>query len=149
MLTGIIPDHIGNLQQLHALNLSNNYFSGPIPMSFSNLTQIESRLVLQQLDWSNTFSTNSVALSINIQCIIEQPFWNTTQYSKFANFDEDNYRGQIHLQHNPMKQEERQQHWTGNFLLEFWCNLRDNIVGVCNGTLHKCRMAHALVLLHE
>ncbi|GFS41732.1 receptor like protein 56 [Actinidia rufa] len=41
-LTGEIPSEIGNLSNIHALNLSHNNFIGPIPTTFSNLRQVES-----------------------------------------------------------------------------------------------------------
>ncbi|XP_057459464.1 cuscuta receptor 1-like isoform X2 [Actinidia eriantha] len=41
-LTGEIPSEIGNLSNIHALNLSHNNFTGPIPTTFSNLKQVES-----------------------------------------------------------------------------------------------------------
>ncbi|KAK9025536.1 hypothetical protein V6N11_038400 [Hibiscus sabdariffa] len=41
-LTGAIPESLGKLASLHALNLSHNHLRGPIPASFSNLSQIES-----------------------------------------------------------------------------------------------------------
>ncbi|XP_057507785.1 cuscuta receptor 1-like [Actinidia eriantha] len=41
-LTGEIPLEIGNLSNIHTLNLSHNNFIGPIPTTFSNLMQVES-----------------------------------------------------------------------------------------------------------
>ncbi|PRQ57761.1 putative leucine-rich repeat-containing, plant-type, leucine-rich repeat domain, L [Rosa chinensis] len=39
---GSIPEEIGELQSLYALNLSNNAFTGAVPSSLSNLSQLES-----------------------------------------------------------------------------------------------------------
>ncbi|XP_061996047.1 receptor-like protein 33 [Rosa rugosa] len=39
---GSIPEEIGELKSLYALNLSNNAFTGAVPSSLSNLSQLES-----------------------------------------------------------------------------------------------------------
>ncbi|OMO60086.1 hypothetical protein CCACVL1_24410 [Corchorus capsularis] len=41
-LVGNIPDEIGELNELHSLNLSQNHLTGHIPTSFKNLTNLES-----------------------------------------------------------------------------------------------------------
>ncbi|AES86912.2 leucine-rich receptor-like kinase family protein, putative [Medicago truncatula] len=93
-LTGVIPSQIGDLQQIRALNLSHNHLSGPIPITFSNLTQIESLDLsyndlsgkipneLTQLNFLSTFNVSYNNLSGTPPSI-----------GQFANFDEDNYRG--------------------------------------------------------
>ncbi|GKV27245.1 hypothetical protein SLEP1_g36438 [Rubroshorea leprosula] len=42
LLKGLIPLAMGNLSDIHSLNLSHNNLTGPIPSTFSNLKQLES-----------------------------------------------------------------------------------------------------------
>ncbi|TYH01020.1 hypothetical protein ES288_A09G023800v1 [Gossypium darwinii] len=69
-LSGTIPPNIGELESMVNLDLSNNWFFGPIPSSFSNLTNLAS-LFLQsnQLDGSIPEDigrlTNLVALNLS------------------------------------------------------------------------------------
>ncbi|PRQ57892.1 putative leucine-rich repeat domain, L domain-containing protein [Rosa chinensis] len=42
LLNGSIPEEIGELKSLYALNLSNNAFTGAVPSSLSNSSQLES-----------------------------------------------------------------------------------------------------------
>jgi hypothetical protein len=37
---GAIPDWIGTLTNLQKISLTNNFFAGPIPPSFSNMSQL-------------------------------------------------------------------------------------------------------------
>ncbi|CAI9267407.1 unnamed protein product [Lactuca saligna] len=53
-LTGEIPQELGLLSQIRALNLSHNHLTGPIPVNFSNLAKIES------LDLSSNSLTGKV-----------------------------------------------------------------------------------------
>ncbi|KAH9715322.1 Receptor-like protein 15 [Citrus sinensis] len=93
-LTGDIPSEIGLLQELHALNLSHNHFSGSIPRSFSILKMIES----MDLSYNELSGRIPLELSeLNYLAIFNVsyndllgPVPNSRQ---FANFDENNYRG--------------------------------------------------------
>ncbi|XP_024036937.1 receptor-like protein 15 [Citrus sinensis] len=93
-LTGDIPSEIGLLQELHALNLSHNHFSGSIPRNFSNLKMIES----MDLSYNELSGRIPLELSeLNYLAIFNVsyndllgPVPNSRQ---FANFDENNYRG--------------------------------------------------------
>ncbi|TYG52386.1 hypothetical protein ES288_D09G023600v1 [Gossypium darwinii] len=74
-LSGTIPPNIGELERMVDLDLSNNWFIGPIPSSVSNLTNLDS-LFLQsnQLDGSIPKDigrlTNLVALNLSSNCLV-------------------------------------------------------------------------------
>ncbi|TYG52387.1 hypothetical protein ES288_D09G023700v1 [Gossypium darwinii] len=74
-LSGTIPPNVGELESMVDLDLSNNWFIGPIPSSVSNLTNLAS-LFLQsnQLDGSIPKDigrlTNLVALNLSSNCLV-------------------------------------------------------------------------------
>ncbi|KAJ7951925.1 putative Leucine-rich receptor-like kinase family protein [Quillaja saponaria] len=93
-LTGIIPPQIGELNQIAALNLSYNRLSGSIPDSFSNLTEIESL----DLSYNNLNGGIPSQLTELYSLAIFNVSYNnlsgtTPTTGQFANFDENNYRG--------------------------------------------------------
>ncbi|KAK7390364.1 hypothetical protein VNO78_25669 [Psophocarpus tetragonolobus] len=98
MLTGNIPFQIGNIPKIQALNLSHNYLSGSIPDAFSNLTHIES------LDLSYNHLSGEIPSQLTKLYFLE--IFNVSYNNlsgmppstgQFANFDEDNYKGNFYL----------------------------------------------------
>ncbi|KAJ1396183.1 Leucine-rich repeat [Sesbania bispinosa] len=94
MLTGIIPSEIGDLQQVKALNLSHNHLSGSIPITFSNLTQIESL----DLSFNNlTGEIPSQLTLLHFLSVFNVSYNNLSgrppSEGQFADFDDENYRG--------------------------------------------------------
>lgn len=63
MLSGTIPDEIGDLTALAELNLAINQLSGPIPVAIGNLSELE-KLVLSKNELSGTIPTEMGMLSI-------------------------------------------------------------------------------------
>lgn len=75
-----------NLPYLETLDLSNNFFTGPIPNSFSNLTR------LKKLSFSHNSFTNSVPESIGSLISLEE-----------LSLDNNNLRGTIPFAFNGLK----------------------------------------------
>jgi hypothetical protein len=98
MLSGEIPQEIGNLSHIKSLNLSNNFFTGSIPATFANLSQIESldlsenRLngsIPWQLTGLSSLEVFSVAYNNLSGCLPDS--------GQFGAFDVDSYRGNNNL----------------------------------------------------
>ncbi|TYI76193.1 hypothetical protein E1A91_D06G059500v1, partial [Gossypium mustelinum] len=92
MLTGPIPPELGNLSELHSLNLSHNSLIGFKPSSFSKLEQIESldlsRNKLSGIIPIQLMELNSLAVfNVSYNCSI--PY----DKAQFATFDESSYLG--------------------------------------------------------
>ncbi|KAF7803759.1 LRR receptor-like serine/threonine-protein kinase FLS2 [Senna tora] len=97
-LMGGIPEQIGDLHALHALNLSHNHLNGTIPESFRKMIQMESLdlssnnliggipMQLQDLTFLSTFNVCYNNLS-----------GRAPDQGQFANFDESNYKGNPYL----------------------------------------------------
>uniref|UniRef100_A0ACD5YB17 Uncharacterized protein n=1 Tax=Avena sativa TaxID=4498 RepID=A0ACD5YB17_AVESA len=98
MLSGEIPQEIGNLSHIKSLNLSNNFITGPIPTTFANMSEIESldlsvnRLngsIPWQLTRLSTIAVFSVAYNNLSGCLPDS--------GQFGSFDRDCYRGNDNL----------------------------------------------------
>lgn len=98
MLSGNIPQEIGNLSHIKSLNLSNNFFTGLIPATFANLSEIESldlsknRLngsIPWQLTRLSSLEVFSVANNNLSGCLLDS--------GQFGAFDMDSYRGNNNL----------------------------------------------------
>jgi Leucine-rich repeat (LRR) protein len=94
MLSGDIPQEIGNLSHIKSLNLSNNFFTGSIPATFANLSEIESldlsgnRLngaIPWQLTQLSSLEVFSVAYNNLSGCLPDS--------GQFGTFDLGSYRG--------------------------------------------------------
>ena len=93
-LNGSIPPEIGYIENILALNLSHNHLSGTIPQSFSNLVKVESL----DLSYNNLSGGIPPHLTeLNFLAIFNVSYNNlsgpTPITGQFANFDENNYRG--------------------------------------------------------
>ena len=97
-LSGSIPPEIGELREIIALNLSRNRLSGSIPGTFSNLISIES-LDLSYNNLSGVIPQNLTDLySLAVFNVSYNKFSGTIPTTmQFANFDENNYRGNSDL----------------------------------------------------
>jgi len=97
-LSGSIPSEIGELREIIALNLLRNRLSGSIQGTFSNLINIES-LDLSYNNLSGVIPQNLTDLySLAIFNVSYNKFFGTIPTTmQFANFDEDNYRGNSDL----------------------------------------------------
>uniref|UniRef100_A0ACD5YTY4 Uncharacterized protein n=1 Tax=Avena sativa TaxID=4498 RepID=A0ACD5YTY4_AVESA len=98
MLSGEIPQEIGNLNLIKSLNLSNNFITGPIPTTFANMSEIESLdLSVNRLNGSipweltrlSTIAVFSVAYNNLSGCLPDS--------GQFGSFDRDCYRGNDNL----------------------------------------------------
>ncbi|KAI4323986.1 hypothetical protein L6164_023555 [Bauhinia variegata] len=96
-LTGVIPTQIGYLQRIHALNLSPNFLSSSILNTFSNLTLMEGL----DSSYNNLIGEIPYELSQFHSLAIFNVSYNNLgilpSSGKFANFDENNYRGNPNL----------------------------------------------------
>ncbi|KAI4351486.1 hypothetical protein L6164_005852 [Bauhinia variegata] len=97
-LSGTIPPQIGYLYRIRALNLSHNFFIGSMPNTFSNLSLIESL----DLSYNNLTGEIPHELSqLHFLAIFNVSYNNLfgipPSSGQFANFDENNYRGNPHL----------------------------------------------------
>ncbi|MBA0789101.1 hypothetical protein Gotri_025987 [Gossypium trilobum] len=90
-LVGAIPQAIGELSELHSLNLSNNHLTGHIPTSFKELNNLESLdlshnnltgHIPPEISQMNTLSKFSVAFN-NLRGSIPS----STQFSTFSESD--------------------------------------------------------------
>ncbi|XVF65222.1 hypothetical protein PTKIN_Ptkin09bG0230000 [Pterospermum kingtungense] len=94
-LTGQIPDELGNLSEIRALNLSHNNLMGAIPSSFSELKQIES-LDLSYNNLSGKIPTQLVELnSLEVFSVAHNKLSGSIPEPKaqFGTFDESSYEG--------------------------------------------------------
>ncbi|KAK8291418.1 hypothetical protein V6Z11_D06G058300, partial [Gossypium hirsutum] len=92
MLTGPIPPELGNLSELHSLNLSHNSLIGFKPSLFSKLEQIES------LDLSRNKLSGIIPIQLmelNPLAVFNVSYNCSIPYDKaqFATFDESSYLG--------------------------------------------------------
>ncbi|XP_077227502.1 uncharacterized protein LOC143860643 [Tasmannia lanceolata] len=83
LLTGSIPDFLGNFRSLDTLDLSGNYFSGVVPKSFSNLTKIfnldlSRNNLVDPFPEMNVKGIESLDLSYNKFHLSNIPKWVTT-----------------------------------------------------------------------
>ncbi|KAK8999040.1 hypothetical protein V6N11_070218 [Hibiscus sabdariffa] len=95
---GEIPEVLGELRFLKALNLSYNSLTGPIPASFGNLRQLET------LDISfNKLSGRIPSQLTKLTFLAVVRFWNNNlegpipHGNQFGTFDNDSYRGNLGL----------------------------------------------------
>ncbi|KAJ1258357.1 hypothetical protein BS78_10G069100 [Paspalum vaginatum] len=100
MLSGEIPQELGNLSHIKSLNLSSNFFSGQIPASFANMSEIESldlshNELTGPIPWQLTrlwsLEVFSVAYNNLSGCIPNS--------GQFGSFTMDSYQGNSNL-HN-------------------------------------------------
>ncbi|XP_051201429.1 uncharacterized protein [Lolium perenne] len=98
MLSGEIPQEIGNLGYVKSLNLSHNFFTGTIPATFANMSKIESldlsenRLngsIPWQLTRLSSLEVFSVAYNNLSGCLPDS--------GQFGSFDMDSYKGNDNL----------------------------------------------------
>jgi Leucine-rich repeat (LRR) protein len=98
MLSGEIPQEVGNLSHIKSLNLSNNFFTGPIPATFANLSEIESldlseNMLNGSIPWQLTRLSSlevfSVAFNNLSGCLLDS--------GQFGSFDMDSYKGNDNL----------------------------------------------------
>lgn len=100
--SGSLTPNSWNLPYLQTLDLSNNFFTGPIPNSFSNLTR------LQKLTLSSNSFTNSVPDSIGLLINLEE-----------LSLDNNNLQGTIPLSLNGLKNLKRLQIQSNKLTDEF------------------------------
>ncbi|GLT68135.1 hypothetical protein SLA2020_403930 [Shorea laevis] len=94
-LIGLIPHELGNLSEIHSLNVSHNNLTGSIPSTFSNLKQIES------LDLSfNNLNGEIPSQLIELNClevfsVAHNNLSGIIPYGKaqFGTFDKSSYEG--------------------------------------------------------
>uniref|UniRef100_A0A0E0DCZ4 non-specific serine/threonine protein kinase n=1 Tax=Oryza meridionalis TaxID=40149 RepID=A0A0E0DCZ4_9ORYZ len=98
MLSGEIPQELGNLSHIKSLNLSYNFFTGQIPPTFANMSEIESldlshNRLIGPIPWQLTrlwsLEVFSVAYNNLSGCVP-----NTGQ---FGSFQMDSYEGNTNL----------------------------------------------------
>uniref|UniRef100_A0ACD5YYZ3 Uncharacterized protein n=1 Tax=Avena sativa TaxID=4498 RepID=A0ACD5YYZ3_AVESA len=98
MLSGEIPQELGNLSHIKSLNLSNNFFAGYIPATFANLSEIES------LDLSENMLNGSIPWQLTRLSSLEVFSVANNNLSgclpdsgQLGTFDTDSYRGNNNL----------------------------------------------------
>ncbi|KAM3372792.1 hypothetical protein ACQJBY_019596 [Aegilops geniculata] len=98
MLSGEIPEEMGNLSHIKSLNLSNNLFSGSIPTAFANLSEIES-LDLSKNKLNESIPKEITRLSsLEVFSVADNNLSGCLPASgQFSTFDMSSYRGNHNL----------------------------------------------------
>ncbi|CAK9185207.1 unnamed protein product, partial [Ilex paraguariensis] len=98
-LTGKIPSKMGNLSELHSLNVSHNNLTGSIPTTFSNLRHIGS-LDLSYTNLNGSIPSELTELNTLVVCSVAHNnlTGKTPDFkAQFATFNEISYEGNPHL----------------------------------------------------